>query len=234
MFLKLFPLYAPMLWAGDAGDGGGATDTGAGDPPGDPPAPTGGAAPAGQPGGATFTQADLDRIAGQTRKEALAKWVKDHGYASVAEAETAIKAQKEAQDQAKTDLEKARERETTEKTRAEVAEARLFGVVLRSAFDRLAAGKIADDLIDAAYLTAKEGGMLNGDSGIQVDVDKNSVVGMDKVVEKLLKEKPSFKKIIAAAPAGTGGADGGNTPPGTTPEQEDATRRTYGIKPRRK
>ena len=48
--------------------------------------------------------------------------------------------------------------------------------------------------------------MLNGESGIVVDVDKNSVVGMDKVVEKLLKDKPSFKKIATAAPAGTGGA----------------------------
>ena len=54
----------------------------------------------------------------------------------------------------------------------------------------VAAGKIADDLVDAAYLTAKENGLLNGEGGITVDVDKNNVAGMDKVIEKLLKDKP--------------------------------------------
>lgn len=176
---KLFPLYALMLWAGDAGAGGG-TSTGEGDPPGDPPAGAGAQTGGGQPGsnGATFTQADLDRIAGQTRKEALAKWAKDHGFASVAEAETAIKAQKEAEDKSKSDLEKAQTEAQREKAAREAAEARLTNTVLRSAFDRAAMAVVGD--LDLAYLAAQNAGLLTAEAGIVIDVEKNTVTGLDK------------------------------------------------------
>lgn len=226
---KLFPLYALMLWAGDAGAGGGETETDAGQQSGDTNTQTGG----GQPGnsGATFTQADLDRIAGQTRKEALAKWAKDHGFASVAEAETAIKAQKEAEDKSKSDLEKAQTEAQREKAAREAAEARLTNTVLRSAFDRAAMAVVGD--LDLAYLAAQNAGLLTAEAGIVIDVEKNTVTGLDKIVEKLLKDKPILKKVSQAVAAGTGGADGGNTPAGPTKDQDDQARRTYGIRPQR-
>lgn len=226
---KLFPLYALMLWAGEAGAGGG-TSTGEGDPPGDPPAGAGAQTGGGQPGnGATFTQADLDRIAGQTRKEALAKWAKDHGFADVKEAEAAIKAQKDAQDLAKSELDKAREAEAREKSRAEAAEARLTNTVLRSAFDRVAMDKVGD--LDLAYLAAQNAGLLTAEAGIVIDVDKNSVGGLDKALEKLLKDKPILKKVSQAAAASTGGAEGGNSAAGKmTAEQETEIKRRFGLR----
>lgn len=233
--LKLFPLYALTLWAGDdGGPGGGGTSTGEGDPPGNPPpaggAPTGG----GQPGsnGATFTQADLDRIAGQTRKEALAKWAKEHGFADVKEAEAAIKAQKEAEDKSKSNLEKAQTEAQREKAAREQAEARLTNTVLRAAFDRAAMTLVGD--LDLAYLAAQNAGLLSAENGIVVDVEKNSVTGLDKVIEKLLKDKPILKKVSQASPAGTGGAEGGSSSTTSpTQEQDNQARRTYGIRPQR-
>lgn len=215
-----------LLWAGETGTGGGETGTGAGDQPGDTGTQTGGATS----GSSGFTQADLDRIAGQTRKEALTKWAREHGFADVKEAEAAIKAQKDAQDLAKTELDKAREAETREKTRAEAAEARLTNTVLRSAFDRAAMDKVGD--LDLAYLAAQNAGLLTAEAGIVIDVEKNHVSGLDKAVEKLLKDKPILKKTSQAAAAGTGGAESGNSSAAgaASPEKEAAYRRRFGIR----
>lgn len=237
MFKQFFPLYALLLWAADdGGASGGGTSTGEGDPPGDPPpgpaagsgAPTGGDTSG---NGVTFSQADLDRVAGKTRKEALASFAKEHGFGSASDLEAVIKAKKEADDQAKTDLEKAQADAAREKTAREQTEQRLYSAVLRAAFDRAASDLVAD--LDLAYLAAQSAGLLASDNGIEVDLDKHTVAGLDKVVEKLLKDKPILKKTSQAAPAGTGGADGGNTPAAPTKEQDDQARRTYGIKPQR-
>lgn len=226
---KLFPLYALMLWAGDAGAGGG-TSTGEGDPPGDPPAGAGAQTGGATPGGATFTQADLDRIAGQTRKEALAKFARDNGFEKVGDLEALIKAQKEADDKSKSDLEKAQAESQREKAAREAAEARLTGTVLRSAFDRVAMDKVGD--LDLAYLAAQNAGLLTAEAGIVIDVDKNNVAGLDKAVEKLLKDKPILKKVSQAAAAGTGGAEGGNSSAASkmSTEQEAAYKRRFGIR----
>lgn len=241
MFLKFFPLYTLALWAADdGGASGGGTSTGEGGTGGDSGqagagdagngAPTGGDT-SGNGSDPTFTQADLDRIAGKTRKEALATFAKEHGFDSASELEAIIKAKKEADDQAKTDLEKAQADAQREKTAREQTEQRLYSAVLRAAFDRAAGDLVAD--LDLAFLAAQSAGLLSADGGIEVDADKQSVTGLDKAIETLLKDKPILKKTSQAAPAGTGGADGGNTPAAPTKEADDQARRTYGIKPQR-
>jgi hypothetical protein len=143
-----------------------------------------------------------------------------------------VNAKKEADDKAKTELQKAQDAVTAAKAEAEATEQRMYNVLLRTAFDRVAGGQIADDLLDVAFVAARESGLLNGDSGIVVDIEAATVKGVDKAVEKLLKNKPSLKKVSQAAPPGTGGSEGGGTsPPGQLTEaQQAAYKRRFGIK----
>lgn len=224
----LFPLLRLTLWAAGDGDPGATDDPTGGDTePGDSDPPTG----SDRPGDAKFTQADIDRFTGKARREALARWAKENGFADVKDLEAVIKAKKEADDKAKTDLTKANERAEREATRAETAEKRLYEVVLKFGFQLAAVDTVAD--VELAYLAAQNLGLLNGEGPVEIDLDSASVKGMDKVIEKLLKEKPLLKKQpTAALPAGTGGAAGGNTAPAgqMTPEQERAYRQRYGIR----
>lgn len=239
---NLFTIRRPFLFDANSGGGeGGGTSTGEGGQPG----ASGGTGTANNSGGsadnsggtannsggngATFSQADLDRIAGNTRKEAMAKFAKEHGFADVKALEAAIKSQREADEAAKTELQKAKDGEVREKSRAETAEARLYDTLLRAAFDRAAVEQVAD--LELAYLAAKEAGLLKSESGVTVDVESGKVSGLDKVVEKLLKDKPILKKAQTAAPGGTGGSAGGTTAPAKmTPEQEQQYRMRYGIR----
>lgn len=189
----------------------------------------------GQPGNddqPTFTQADLDRIAGKTRKEALAKFAKDLGLDSVDDLKTIIKAKQDADDQARTDLEKANNAKTAAEQREQQAINKAKNALLRAAFDREGVSLVED--LDSAFVVAGSLGLLGDESGLEIDLDTASVKGMEKVIEKLLKDKPLFKKGSQAQPAGTGGAARSTTTrTELTPEQEDAERRKRGIRPRR-
>lgn len=227
LFLMLFPLLRLTLWAADSGDPGGDAD----DPPageaGDTDPPTGGDKPGDD---RRFTQAEVDRFAGRARKEALARWAKDNGFADVKDLEAVIAAKKEADDKAKSDLDKANDRATRESERADKAEKRLYDIVLKFGFQLAASEHVAD--IDLAYLAASDLGLLNGDGPVEIDLDTATVKGMDKVVKKLLESKPILKKSQSAAPAGTGGSAGGVTlPPGQLTEEQKADyRRRYGVR----
>lgn len=189
----------------------------------------------GQPGNddqPTFTQADLDRIAGKTRKEALAKFVKELGLDSVDDLKTIIKAKQEADDQARTDLEKANDAKTAAEQREQQAINKAKNALLRAAFDREGVSLVED--LDSAFVVAGSLGLLGDDSGLEIDLDTANVKGMEKVIEKLLKSKPLFKKGSQAQPAGTGGSERSTTTrTELTPEQEDVERRKRGIRPRR-
>lgn len=233
LLLTLFPLLRLTLWAaGDTGAGGDAdTDPSpAGDPqPGDSDPPTGGAP---QPGdsGPRFTQAELDKLIGKARRESLQRWAKENGFSDAKEVEALIKAKKEADDRAKSDLDKASERADREAARAEAAEKRLYDAVLKLGFQLAAADQVADT--ELAYLAAQSLGLLNGEGPVEIDLERLEVKGMDRVLEKLLKAKPLLKKSQSAQPAGTGGAAGGVTLPAgqLTPEQEAEYERRFGIR----
>lgn len=185
LFLKLFPLYALMLWAADDNNGGDSADddntdkgnadddkgqsgndkTSTGDDK------TGGDKPA-------FTQADVDRIAGQTRKEAMHKWAKDHGFEGVKDLEEIIKAKHEADEQSKSDLTKAQETAQREKTAREQAEAELRKTKIEIAVTKKAAElnfAFPDDTL--AFLNL---------SAVEVD-DGGKITGFDKQLEDLAK-----------------------------------------------
>jgi hypothetical protein len=229
LFTFLFPLLRLTLWAAGDGDPGASES----DPPageaGDTDPPTGGAP---QPGDdRRFSQADLNRLTGKARREALASWAKENGFADVKDLEGLIKAKKEADDKAKDDLTKATERADREATRAEAAEKRLYDIVLKFGFQLAAVDQVGD--VELAYLAAQSLGLLNGEGPVEVDLEAVEVKGMDEVIKKLLSKKPLLKKQAALGqPAGTGGAAGGNsTPPGQMSEAEQARiRREYGIR----
>ena len=168
--------------------------------------------PTGQPAGGddrqTFTQADLDRIAGRTRKEALAKFAKEHGLEDPKELENLIKANQEANDKARTDLQKAQDEAARIKQQLAEVETRMFQTLLRAEFRVKAADKVSD--VDLAYLAAQDAKLLSDEAGlIEVDTERGVVEGMDKVIEKLVKDKPILKKASQAQAGGTGGSAGG-------------------------
>lgn len=184
-FLKLFPLYALMLLAADDDNGGGSagddnTDKGNTDDDkgqsgndktstGDDKA--GGDKPA-------FTQADIDRIAGQTRKEAMAKWAKEHGFENVKDLEEIIKAKRDADEQAKTDLQKAQDTAQREKVAREQAEAALRSERIKAAVVKKATElnfAFPDDTL--AFLNL---------SAVEID-DNGKISGFDKQLDDLAK-----------------------------------------------
>jgi hypothetical protein len=182
---KLFPLF---LYDADTGNGGGSGNTstgegGSGDQ-GEAGNNTqtggqqGGSAGGGQQNQPTFTQADLDRIAGTTRKEAMAKFAKDHGFADVKALEAAIKAQKDAEEQAKTDLQKAQEGEQREKTAREAAEAELKKVRIETA--------ILTGAAELNFANPQDALALLNLSGVQID-DAGKVTGHEKLLDDLAK-----------------------------------------------
>ena len=233
--------YIKRLYDADTGGAGGGTSTGEGGQPGSnagtgtvnnsggTASNSGGSADNSGGNGAGFTQADLDRVAGQTRKEALRRWAKELGFDDPAAIEAVIKAQKDADEKAKTDLQKQQEKTTAAETRAQGLETRLYDVILRAAFDRAAAEKVAD--LDLAYLAAREAKLLSSEAGVTVDVEAGTVAGVDKIVEKLLKDKPILKKAAQAAAAGTGGSEGGTPAPTelTAAQKADYSRR-FGVR----
>lgn len=235
MLLKnLFLLYQLALFNADAGNGnggGGATSTGEGGQSGQGGGGTddAGAGNGTTSGGVTFTQADVDRIAGQTRQQALGRWARDLGFDDPEQIKKIIEAQKEADDKAKSDLEKAQEKAAKADQRATETEQRMYNVLLRSAFDRVAGDQVAD--LDLAYLAAREAGLLSSEAGIQVDLEKLNVTGIDKAVKKLLEDKPLLKKTSQAKPATTGGGEGGTPAPAQmTEEQKAAYKRRFGVR----
>lgn len=200
-----------------------ATATGAGGNAGDAPA-GGGETPA----AVTFSQADLDRVAGQTRKEALRRWAKELGFEDPKAIEEIIRAKAEADTKAKTDLEKLQERLAQAEQAREAAEARIHQTLLRASFERAAMDLVGD--VGLAWLAAREAGLLNGEGPVTVDTETGKVAGLDKALEKLLRDKPILKKAAQAQAAGTGGAAGSSAKSGEiTPEQEAELRRRFGL-----
>lgn len=224
------PLFDEAGSGGGSGDGG--TSTGEGDgQPGPDGGVTGGGGDKGdgQPGERSFTQADLDRVAGQTRQQALDRWAREQGYDNPAEIVSIIEAKKQADEQAKSELEKAQTKADEANARADANEQLVYKVLLRSAFDR-AAGDQVDDL-DLAFLAANDLKLLTSEAGITVDLESLKVEGLDKAVKTLLEKKPILKRSTGAKPPGTGGDEGGTPPPPSqlTEEQKAEFQRRFGV-----
>lgn len=192
---KLF-FHPHFLFDADTGNGGGSgdnTSTGEGDAGEGNTSQggqagqgqtqtTGGGQQSGSTGGsqqtATFTQADLDRIAGNTRKEAMAKFAKDHGFESVEALKAAVKAQKEAEDKAKSDLQKAQEAAQAEKTAREAAESELRRLRIETA--------ILEKATALNFANPRDAMALLDMSKVEID-EAGKVVGYEKALDDLAK-----------------------------------------------
>lgn len=126
----------------------------------------------------TFTQADIDRIAGKTRKEALALFAKEHGFTDVKALEEIVKAKREADEQAKTELQKALELANTEKQAREALESQLKQERIRAA--------VVKKATELNFAYPDDTLALLDMSSFELD-DKGKVTGFEKALEDLAK-----------------------------------------------
>lgn len=198
------------------------TDPNAAQNAGNPPT-AGGAGNAGTPPAEVkFTQADLDRIAGDARKDgsksAVAKALKDLGFESLEAAKAALAEAdklKRAQmsDTERLTAEKAEaERKATEALQsAQQAQERANKALIESEIISLASGRFANPravikLVDASKLTLGEDG---------------TVAGVAEQLDELAKNEPWTLLPKGASPNSIGRTN----PPGTPPARTDADRK---------
>jgi len=183
---------SPVRW-GDRWhwpDGTSLPVVGGGDGPPDPPAPPAAppAPPAPPPSDRTFTQADLDKIAGESRdsgRKAAEKALLDAlGVTDVEAAKTALAAAKAAEDAQKTELQRATEERDRLKAEAERAQA--------LAATTLAGAKIEGALRDAGINPARIEAALKLVDHSAVKVEGLAVEGVAEAVAALKAATPEW------------------------------------------
>ncbi|MTV47754.1 hypothetical protein GJ688_01995 [Heliobacillus mobilis] len=196
MFRHAFWNRTPMMNADTGGGAGGGTGSGQ-----NQPSQT-------QPYAVFQSEADLKSrmdSAGAAKLESLAR---ELGFTSVDEMKAAAKAQKEADDKTKSDLEKANERatrlENEKKAALETANRRLIDAEIKLAAH--SAGFI--DPADAVALVER--------TGIKLD-DAGNITGVKEAVEALVKSKPHLAGKAGGVTIGGGSNPGAGQ--GPTPEE---------------
>lgn len=187
----------PMLLAApDDGTGAGGT----GEPPsGDGAGATG--VQSGQDtgstadGGSGTTQPDIDRIISDRLNRDRTTRAKEAGFDSHDDLVNAAKAGKQAEEAAKSELQKATDRATSAESRAAELEKTLRDRDMREAV--MAAARAAN-AIDADAVTM----LAIADGGIAVD-DDGAISGVEDTVRKILAGKPH---LVAGTGVGAGGS----------------------------
>jgi hypothetical protein len=165
---------------------------------------------------ATFTQADVDRIAGDTRQKGrdagMAEVLKALGVDSLGDAKAMVDAKREADDAAKSDLEKAEaesERLTKELEAAKSEREKLEADMRNERRNHAVLAKLSDAEHPADVLLWLE---ANKADDLSAAMDDDGAID-DKVVEKLVqvarKERPNF---FPAKGPGTPSHSGGKPP----------------------
>lgn len=204
----------PVVSGGDgAGDGGGGGgDGGQGGNPPTPPPPAASEA--------KFTQADLDKIAGNARKDGreagLKEVLESLGVADVDAAKALVEAAKAAEDAQKSELQKATEERDKFRQQAEQAQARAEAAV---AITRLE-GALRDAGINAERIPAAM--KLADLSGLKVE--GTDVSGVAEAVESIKATSPEWFKpgAPAKAPDASGGSSGEDPDYRNAPKEEVA------------
>lgn len=141
-----------------------------------------GGAEQGQEQERTFTQADLNKIAANEKRDGISSVLSRLGVETLEEAEQIVTTYNEAQAEAESDLEKLERENTTlkerEKAALKLADDRLIGAELRTAL--MGAGVPSDRLNDALALTDR--------SMLSVEQD-GSVTGLDDAVKATLEPR---------------------------------------------
>ncbi len=212
------------------GDPAPAPDPNVTPPPATPPAPNGGTP------GATFTQADVDRIVGEraTRaaETATAKLLKELGFEKVDDLKTTVTSARERADAEKTELQKLQERlDATEKKRTEAEDRAksLEALRLTDARDSAirAALKDADKPDDLLLLIHAR--MKDDVTNVMADDGALDAKAIDALAEKARKEWPSSFK--SAAPGSQSHTDG-RTPEGKAAQTKQAQEHSFRSKRR--
>lgn len=178
------------------------TDPGAPPPAGTPPAAP--PAPAGS-GGPTFTQADLDAIAGRTRAEARQAAEKEIlqalGVDNVDAARAAVEAARAAEDAQKTEVQRLTDERDRLAKEAEEARASANATFAMTRVEgALRDAGIKPDRIPAALRLADLGG---------ITVTGTEVSGITEAVESVKQASPEwFGPTVPSAPDASGGRPG--------------------------
>lgn len=191
------PLYDTDNDGGGAGDG---DDAGKGD----------GDKPADKPADKTFTQAELNTIAGNARTEARKKLLKDLGYESEAELKAAVDKQRKAEEAEQSEVEKAEREKTALQRKVDDATQLAKRALIR-----------ADIKVEAAALNIADpdaiADLVNW-QGVEVDLETQAVTGVKDVLAKL---QAAFKPA-AGAQQDTGADKPADKPAGQVPPSPQA------------
>lgn len=191
MLLNRFfdPLWGICFDGDPPGGGGGGTSD---DPPDPDNADTGGDGGGGDGGdgdGATFTQADVDRIVGERAKRAgktaISDFLTSLGFEKPDELKKVVEARREAEEKEKTELQKAQEKAQEEERKRTDLEAQLQRERLDRAIEREAQALGFADVTDATALVDR--------SRIETD-DEGAISGVEEALEALLEAKPHLKR----------------------------------------
>lgn len=175
-----------------------------------------------------FSQADLDKIAGNSRAEGRSAAEKELlaslGVDSLDTAKERIAAQKAAEDAAKTEVERLADEAKAANARAQKAE--------REAFATRALSKLESGLRDAGLKPERVGTALKLVDLSGIKVEGTEVQGITEAIDAVKAESPEwFGTTSRGAPDVTGGA-GGDVDYRTmsSEERQEVLRHEYGVK----
>jgi DNA-directed RNA polymerase beta subunit len=224
-----------LLWKrgfyfdGDKGAGGGAPDPAKPDPAPDADA---GGEPGGDAGGGDkkFSQADIDRAAGERAKRAaktaVADFLKDLGFEKQEDLKSLVDKQKAAADAEKSELDKAKQKAAEEEQKRQSVEQQLQRERVDRLIEREATSLGFADVTDAVALVDRA----------QIAEEEGKVTGVKEALEALLTAKPHLKKTGAAdttppAPGGTvPPSPAGGKPMPKPPTDEEKRKKSAGVR----
>lgn len=171
--------------------------------------------PAGEPTGGSgqppsnselkFSQADIDKIAGETRQKATAaaekKLLESLGVSDLEAAKEALRKQREAEEAAKTEAQRLAEERDAAKAQAEAA--------MQQAHETLKSAALQGALRDAGINPERIAAAVRLVDRTSLAVENGEVTGVAEAIEALKGESPEwFKPPVVGAPDATGGRSG--------------------------
>ncbi len=173
-----------------------------------------------------FTQEDLDRVAGESRKDgrtvAERELLKKLGFADFEAAQAAVEAAKQLEDAQKTELQKAQEEAERLKSEAEAAKAEARNSRINTA--------LALAIRDAGINPERASAAMRLVDTSKLEVKGDDIVGLDEAVKGIKDQSPEW----FVAPASPPDASGSGSRPldfrSASPEERDKALASYGIK----
>ncbi len=211
----------PVLSGGDGPDDqGGDGGTGGGDPP---PGTRGGAGA----GGKTFTQEELDAVAGKARTEgrtaAEKELLKSLGIDSVEAAQAALKAHRDAEEASKTELQRAQDEAARLTAEVEAVKAQATTAVALSRLE----GALRDAGVNPARIPAA----LRLVELDKLKVEGTEVTGLLEAVESVKATSPEWFGARGTPPPDASGGGNGTVDLRTAPSDVvEAALARYGVR----